>query len=111
MIGSYISSGGMTYGDGTGMNAGYCEIGESWAYYMESKIYHERYGGSWPSFGTSFWFYPQIFRYLEDLGIPCWELFDALDPNVTSYEVLERNLIASHNDKTSAIELIFDRYR
>lgn len=111
MIGSYISSGGMTYGDGAGMNAGYCEIGESWAYYMESKIYHERYGGSWPSFGTSFWFYPQIFRYLEDLGIPCWELFDALDPNVTSYEVLERNLIASHNDKTSAIELIFDRYR
>lgn len=111
MIESYISSGGMTYGDGSGKNAGHCEIGESWAYYLESKMYNERYGGTYKIFGTSFWFYPQIFRYLEDVGIACWELFYALEPNVTTIEILERNLIASHREKAGAIELIFDRYR
>ena len=58
---SYIKT-GKTYGDGTGDNAGYCEIGEMWAYYLESMMYKDRYGGSFPSFGTSTWFYPQIFR-------------------------------------------------
>lgn len=110
ILGSYISTGGMTYGDGKGSNSGYCEIGEMWAYYLESKMYHERYGGSYPTFGTSFWFYPQIFRYLEDRGISCSEMFSVLDGNVTSTDALERALMVSNMDKLTDIELIFDRY-
>ena len=111
IVGSYISSGGMTYGDGRSVNSGYCEIGEMWAYYLESKMYHERYGGSYPTFGTSFWFRPQIFRYLEEKGVECSRIFDALTTKVTSLEELERTLTASSPDLTETIELIFDRYR
>ena len=39
-----------------------------WGYFNESKMYKERYGGTVPSFGTSYWFYPQIFRYLDERG-------------------------------------------
>lgn len=111
IVGSYVSSGGVMYGDGSGKDSGYCEIGEMWAYYMESKLYHERYAGNYPSFGTSYWFYPQILRYLEETGITCRELYDAVGNNVTSTGILEQNLISQHRDKIAAIELIFDRYR
>lgn len=65
----------MTYGDGAGDGAGYCEIGEMWAYYLESKMYKERYGGSFPTFGTSYWFYPQIFRFLDERGLSQSKIF------------------------------------
>ena len=106
-----VKTSGKTYGDGTGNDAGVCEIGEMWAYYMESKLYHERYAGNYPSFGTSYWFYPQILRYLEETGITCRELYDAVGNNVTSTGILEQDLISQHKDKIAAIELIFDRYR
>jgi hypothetical protein len=82
-----------------------------WAYYLESKMYHERYGGSYPTFGTSFWFRPQILRYLEEKGVECSRIFDALTTKVTSLEELERTLTASSPNLTETIELIFDRYR
>lgn len=111
VVGSYISSGGITYGDGTGSNAGYCEIGEMWAYYLSSKMYAERYSCSFPSFGTSYWFYPQIFRYLEEKGISCWEIFSCLGPKVTSKDELHRAMMAVFPDKASVIDQIFNRYR
>ena len=110
VMGSYVSSGGMTYGDGSGVNAGYCEVGEMWAYYLSARMYHERYGGGYPLFGTSFWFYPQILRYVEERGIECWEIFSLLDPSVNSREALRRALIAYSPEKADDIELIFNRY-
>jgi hypothetical protein len=110
VVKSYIMSGGMTYGDGTEEGAGYCEVGESWAFYMESLMYKDRYGGGFPSFGTSFWFYPQIFRYLDERGVSCSELFSVLDESVASREDLRASLIDAYPSKRSVIEQVFSRY-
>lgn len=107
---SFIDSGTMDYGDGTGKNAGYCEVSEMWAYHLSSKMWQERYGGDYPAFGTSFWFYPQIFRYLEQKGIESWEIFSVMEPDVTSRDALQRALTAYLPDHSDYIELIFNRY-
>ena len=106
---SYIKT-GKTYGDGTGDNAGYCEIGEMWAYYLESMMYKDRYGGSFPSFGTSTWFYPQIFRYLDERGISCGEIFAVLDSSVCSKESLKTAFIKAYPSDRTTIEQVFSRY-
>lgn len=111
VIGSYVTTGGMTYGDGKGNNAGFCEVGEMWAYYVSSKMYCDRYGGDYPMFGSSFWFYPQIFRYIEERGISTWEIFSVMDMNVTDRESLQRALMARYPDKSLVIEQIFNRYQ
>ena len=107
---SYLTSGGKTYGDGSGARAGYCEIGEMWAYYMESLMYKDRYGGNFPTFGTSYWFYPQIFRYLDERGVSCSEIFSVLGDSVHSREELKAALIKSCPSDRTAIEQVFSRY-
>jgi hypothetical protein len=108
---SYVKTSGMAYGDGTGEDAGVCEVGEMWAYYMESKMYKERYGGSFPSFGTSYWFYPQIFRYLDERGLSCADIGSVLGPDVTSRMELKSALVASFPGKRTVIEQVFGRYQ
>ena len=110
IIESFITSGGMTYGDGQGSGAGYCEIGEDWAYYIESKMYKERYGGSFPTFGTSFWFNPQIFRYLNERGISTSQIFSVLGPAVKDKALLKEALLKSYPSKRLIIEQVFNRY-
>ena len=100
----------MVYGDGTGARAGYCELGEMWAYYLESKMYKDRYGGSFPSFGTSFWFYPQIFRYLDERGVTASEIFSTLTSDVKDKASLEKALIEALPLKKSIISQVFSRY-
>lgn len=107
---SFIASGGMTYGDGSGEYAGHCEVGEDWAYYLESKMYKERYGGLFPTFGTSFWFNPQIFRYLNERGLKTSELFSVLTPDVVSKADMKEALIAAFPARKSTIEQVFSRY-
>ena len=108
---SYVKTSGMTYGDGTGEDAGVCEVGEMWAYYMESKLYKERYGGLFPSFGTSYWFYPQIFRYLDERGVSCSDIGSVLGPDVDSREKLKSALLTAHPGKRVVIEQVFGRYK
>lgn len=110
IIESYVTSGGMTYGDGTGAYAGYCEVGEMWAYYLESKMYKERYGGGFPTFGTSYWFYPQIFRFLDERGLSVSDIFSVLDEDVTSRDLLKNALMEEFPEKRSVIEQVFSRY-
>lgn len=110
IIESFITSGGMTYGNGSGTRAGYCEVGEMWAYYLESLIYKERYGGGFPTFGNSYWFKPEIFRYLDDRGFTCGEIFSVLDEDVDSRKALERALIAEFPTRRTQIEQAFDKY-
>ena len=98
------------YGDGTDADAGYCEIGEMWAYYMESKMYQERYGGSMPTFGTSYWFYPQIFRYLDERGIPRSYLLKAMTKDVNTREKLKKKLLEQNPSRQSLINQVFERY-
>ena len=81
-----------------------------WAYYLESKFYKDRYGGDFPTFGNSFWFRPQIFRYMDSRGISCSDIFAALDDDVDSKAALKKALIAALPSKKSIIEQAFDRY-
>lgn len=108
---SYISSWGNSLGDGSGTNAGYCEVAEMWAFYMESKMYKERYGGAMPTFGTSWWFYPQIFRYLDDRGMTRNEIYAALEDDIVSRDGLHARLISLYPDRQTTIDQLFDRYR
>ena len=110
IITSFISSGGQTYGDGYSTGAGYCEVGEMWGYYMESRVYKDRYGGSFPTFGTSYWFCPQIFRYLDERGMEPSEIFSVLDDKVTSKNALKNALLLKYPDKRDIIEQVFNRY-
>lgn len=107
---SYLSSGGMTYGSGDEQDAGYCEVGEMWAYYLESMMYKERYGGQVPSFGTSFWFRPQIFRYLDNRGISRSEIFKAIDNEAIDRDIVKDKLMAVCPGKETVIEQAFSRY-
>ena len=110
IIESFLRNRDMDYGDGTSAGAGYCEIGEMWAYYMESKMYKERYGGPFPTFGTSYWFYPQIFRYLDERGLSCSDIYSVLGPGTTSKEQLKAELVRAFPTRTNMIEQVFSRY-
>lgn len=107
---SYVTEGRVTYGSGTMENAGYCEIGEMWAYFLESVLFQDRYGGDLPTFGTSFWFYPQIFRYLYERGMTCAQLFRSLKSGVTSRDDLLDALVELYPERESTLAQVFDRY-
>ena len=106
---SYVKNGD-PYGDGQGSGAGHCSVGEMWGYYMQSKMYKDRYGGSFPSFGISFWFKPQIFRYLDERGLECTDIFKVLDASVTSRAQLKNALILAYPVMKDIIEQVFNRY-
>ncbi|MCM1176406.1 MAG: hypothetical protein NC308_04080 [Clostridium sp.] len=108
---SFLETGGKTYGTGDEDLAGYCEVGEMWGYYVESMMHKERYGGSVPDYGTGYWFYPQIFRYLEDRGVSRSEIFAALTPEVIDRSSLQQQLIQLYPKKKTVIEQVFNRYR
>ncbi len=111
IIQSYITQSGNCYGDGIGKGAGECGVGEMWGYYLSSVMFQERYGGAVPSFGNSFWFHPQIFRYLDERGIERADIFQALQEDVNSVETLKYALIGQIPEKRSLIEQVFNRYR
>lgn len=109
IIESYVTTGD-AYGDGLSADAGYCGVGESWAYYLESMMFKERYGGSIPTFGSSYWFYPQIFRYLDERGVTRSDIFSVLEGNVASKADLKSALIRNFPQKRTIIEQVFSRY-
>ena len=111
IIKSFISSGGMTYGSGNETDAGYCAVGEMWAYYIESIMYKERYGGNVPSFGSSNWFSPQIFRVLDERGVTRSEILNAMQADVTDVDMLKSRMMTLYPDKAVMINQIFNRYR
>ena len=106
---NYVKTGD-PYGDGLSADAGYCGLGESWAYYLESMMYKERYGGSVPTYGTSYWFYPQIFRYLDERGLTRSDMFSVLEGNITTKADLMSSLIRNFPHKRTVIEQVFNRY-
>ncbi len=108
---SFVTSGFVTYGVGTEENHGYCEVAEMWAYYMQTRLYKDRYPDSATIFGTSFWFYPQIFNYMDDRGLSCYKAFNALLPSVTNRDELKEKLVQLYPDAKTMILLAFNRYR
>lgn len=109
ILSSYVST-GVTYGDGSGTDAGYCDVGETWGYYMQNRMYNDRYGGVMPVAGSSFWFHPQVFRYLDERGMTRGELFRALTKDVTDRTRLRDKLLSLYPEKGSIITQVFDRY-
>lgn len=108
---SYVTSGFVTYGAGTEDGHGYCEVAEMWAYFAEGSVYNERYPG-WEYYpGTSWWFKPQIFRYLDDRGLNRYKLFAALLPSVTDKTSLQNQLLLLYPEAASMIRLAFNRYK
>ena len=110
VITSFVTSGMTSYGTGGESNAGYCEVAEMWAYYVQTRIYRLRYPDSSASFGTSWWFYPQIFYYLDDLGLNRYKISQALTPKVTDRESLKESLLTLYPEFKTNILLAFNRY-
>lgn len=107
---SYVTSGWVVYGVGTEENHGYCEVAEMWAYYMQTKAYKDRYPEEARSFGTNYWFSPQIFSYMDDRGINRFKIFPALSADVTDREILESKLLSLYPECKTIIKQAFDRY-
>ncbi len=111
IVSSFLVSGGETYGYGTESNAGYCEVGEMWGYYIESEMHKDRYGGSTPAYGEQWWFHPQIFKNLEDRGFSRSEIFDALQSDIYDRQSLQRKMVSMYPDRKTTIEQVFSRYK
>ncbi len=109
ILSSYVSS-DTVYGDGEDGNAGYCEVGEMWAYYMENMLYRERYGDDSYARGTSYWFHPQIFMSLDEKGLDRSKIFRVLEKDVKDLDTLKERLLKQYPDMESYIEEAFDRY-
>jgi len=107
---SFVTSGLVTYGTGGEEDAGYCEVAEMWAYYLSSKMFRTRYTDSPVMFGTSWWFYPQIFYMLDDRGMDQYKIFKALVPAVTDRESLQQKLLSLYPEFKTNIMLAFNRY-
>lgn len=107
---SFVSSGGVTYGTGAEVNAGYCEVGEMWAYYVQNAMYADRYGETGRLFGMSEWFFPQILLYLDERGLDRGKIQKALQPDVISREMLKMKLVELYPDFEVIIEQAFGRY-
>lgn len=107
---SWVASGGVMYGSGSEEWAGYCEIGEMWAYYMQNQLYGDRYGDDSRVFGTTFWFYPQVFLYLDARGVGRSLISKALTPDVTSRELLLEKLQSLYPEYGALVNQAFERY-
>lgn len=107
---SFLTSGFVYYGAGTEPDHGYCEVGQMWAYYMQTKMFRLRYPDSGEFFGTSYWFKPQIFNYLDERGIGMQKILNALTPDITDVDILQEKLIYMYPESKSIITQAFVRY-
>lgn len=110
VIRSYVTEGGRPYGSGFAEGAGYCEIGEMWAYFMQESLYKDHYGGTISPFGEMFWFRPDIFTYLYERGLSRGEIFRALKADVTAIDDLREELVSLYPDREETIEATFAFY-
>lgn len=99
---------GSCYGTGNGEDAGYCEIAEMWAYYLERSIINQRYQSQrgYPSY----WFHPEILDGLEGLGLTHSQILSSMGRDVTDTDSFKSNLTAAYPSKKSAIQQVFRTY-
>lgn len=110
IISSFVSSGFVTYGTGVEENHGYCEVGEMWAYYVQAMLYNQRYQGEQVRYGEDYWFYPQIFHYLDDRGLGYHKIFAALSDDVDNRDILKKKLVSLYPQFKTTINQAFARY-
>lgn len=109
ILSSFVMT-GSSYGSGNGENAGYCEVSEMWAYYLENALYELRYGKN-PQDGYNYWFKPQILASLEKDGMAKADFCSALTSEVTNRDILRDRLEEARPDLRSKIEQTFNFYR
>lgn len=107
---SYVKSGWVVYGTGTEPGAGFCEVGEMWAYFHENQMHMERYPGHDWNRGMKYWFKPQILSRMSERGIGKEKIFKALTPDVTSGQELKAKLLELYPESRIDIEQSFKRY-
>jgi len=110
VIRSYVETGGKMYGAGAGEGSGHCAVGESWGYYMQNRMYKDRYGDDQVTFGTSYWFHPQILLYLDERGLGRTSISRALQPDVTDRKALQDRLESLYPEYGIIIGQAFNRY-
>lgn len=110
VIKSYVTSMGTVYGSGTEKDAGYCEVGEMWGYFMQNSMIRLRYGALDRAHGTSWWFSPQILLYMEERGLTRGKIFRAMTSEVTDLSQLKQSLIDLYPEYAGMIEQAFERY-
>ena len=110
VITSFVTSGFVTYGVGTEEDHGYCEVGEMWAYFLQTLFFRERYGDTAPGFGLSYWFHPQILLQLAEHGLSFSKIFQVLGPDVTDKAMLQKKLVSYYPEYKSDINQAFARY-
>jgi len=108
IITSFINT-GETYGTGKGEYAGYCEVGEMWAYFMENAMYKDRYGTN-PCNGYSYWFKPQIFAEIEAGGVSRSDINACLGLYTNDINALKSALLENCAGKSSLINKTFSKY-
>ena len=108
ILSSYLTT-GSCYGTGNGENAGYCEVGEMWAYHVENMVYKERYGSN-PRHGYSNWFHPEILATLEDGGVTRAQICASLKPSVKDVDAFRDELISVCPAKKTLITSTFKKY-
>lgn len=108
ILASFIQT-GSSYGSGNGAQAGYCEVGEMWAYHMSNSLYKSRYGTN-PKEGMNYWFFPQIFAELEAGGMSTAEIYSALRTDVNDRDALQSKLKDLYPARRSLIEKTFKKY-
>lgn len=109
IVSSWLESGDV-YGVGDEKNHGYAEVSEMWAYYVQSRLYSDRYPSDKSIFGTGWWFSPQVFFYLDERGLTRFKIIEALGKEVNSREKLEEELIKLYPDFKTTIQVAFNRY-
>ena len=110
VIKSFITQGKQAYGSGGSEGSNYCELGEMWAYFMQSTLHKDRYGGNLPSYGNQFWFKPDILGYLYERGMARGEIFRALHADVTSMDDFKEELISLYPSREKTILETFRSY-
>ena len=110
VVRSFVSSMGKVYGNGGEQGSGYCEVGEMWGYYMHNSMLARRYGPQSYVYGTSWWFSPQIFMYMEERGLPAGRIFPSLTADVTDLATLQDALINNCPEYAGMIRQAFERY-
>ncbi|MCQ2165400.1 MAG: hypothetical protein MJZ04_09530, partial [Bacteroidales bacterium] len=110
VIKSYVTSMGTVYGSGTEKDAGYCEVGEMWGYFMQNSMIRLRYGALDRAHGTSWWFSPQILLYMEERGLTRGKIFRAMTSEVTDLSQLKQSLIDLYPEYAGMIGQAFERY-
>lgn len=107
---AFFTEGEQAYGTGGREGAGYCEVGEMWAYFMEASLYKDRYNVPMPTFGTSYWFRPEIFSYLYERGMTRGEIYRTLKPTVCSTDDLKEELTNMYPERETLIDQTFTLY-